>query len=105
MNEFFSLKGLPEKKLSALYGKIISFNSSEAVAELELISNEKIRLVFIEKKALSKARANEFVRAIGEMIYNNNDEFFNVKNIEVVSEKELEILNEIIELEKQERLK
>ncbi|MBN2127525.1 MAG: hypothetical protein JW703_03995 [Candidatus Diapherotrites archaeon] len=99
MNEFVLLKDVPEKKESVLYGKIASFNSDNAVAELNL-KDSKLKLVFSSKSQLKKIKAGENARVIGTLIYNNNEPIFNVKTISLIESFDLNLLLKIIELEK-----
>jgi hypothetical protein len=100
LNEFILLKNLPEKKESIIYGKINSFNSNEAIAEIKL-KDDLLKLIFSSKNQLKLIKANEFVRAIGNLVYNNNEPVFNVNSISVINEFDLNLLLKVIELEKE----
>jgi hypothetical protein len=100
LNEFILLKNLPEKKETVIYGKINSFNSIEAIAELAL-KDESIKLIFSNKNQLKSIKANEFARVIGNLVYNNNEPVFNVKSVSLINEFDLNLLLKVIELEKE----
>lgn len=100
LNEFVLLKNIPEKKESIIYGKINSINLNEAIASINL-KDETIKLIFSNKNQLNSIKVNEFTRVIGTLIYNNNEPIFNVKNISLINEFDLNLLLKIIELEKE----
>ncbi len=104
MKEFVLFKNIKPNELVAIYGKIVSFNSTEAIANLEL-KDSVVKLVFSSKKQLKKIMANNFFRVIGNLVYNNNESVFNVKSISLINDFDLNLLLKIIELEKKSGFK